>query len=392
MMKAHLLAVLILASLMTEPGICQNLPPLNPIKPTIQKKAIRKNVRRKKVRRRYIKQVVTPDWNYRLSLTPSVEYIGGKKTQAERAGTKGSFSFMYGDWTFYSEGFVEIDGAPASEERLSHETKALQELNLEYKSNSFLIRFGRQPVRWSESWTMPSLDGWTARRFNRLFFDQLSEQLIHPTGTLINWNYQQFSADFFHNVEPAVNIFSRPVPNAKRIWRSEWGAHSKMRLGSGLDAEIVYFEKFDRSLYGGALHFATDHLVPKLEIGQDSKKNKFAILGTDVFLGKFSILPRFTFYSAAPTIAVVGDKAQSGSNYNLTVRWDDTSQWVESQGFHDSIMDANFYSLRYGLRFGKGFEFSCFAQKYEGKKNTLFGLYETMTGGTVVGTKMAIVL
>lgn len=365
----------VLTALVIALGLCKSGFSLPPLKPLPELKPLRKRPAPKKI-------VAKTKKSYRISATPSLEYIGGSPTQSQRAGLKGSTYFLYGNWTLYSEGFLETDGARAAEARRSQKTSILQELSLEFKYEAFLIRVGRQPVRWSEAWTLPSLDGWTGRRYNRLFFDALSEQLIHPTGTLISLSNDTFTTDFFYSLQPVMDILPAPFPESERTWNTEWGAHGKVRMGAGLDAELVYFDKLDKKLYGTAFYFATDYFVPKLELGQDSKKNRFGIFGLDAFFGKFSILPRITRFSTDGAL---------GTNAHLTVRWDSTSSWAEAQGFRDTTL-ARFYSLRYGIRLGKGVEWSFFAQRYEGAENTLFGLYQTMTGGSVAGTKLAIAL
>lgn len=355
----------------------QALPQLNPA--VDQKKKI---VRKKKDSSYW--------WEYRLSITPSIEYIGGDPEQAKRAATKGFFNYVYGPFRFYTEGFVEVDEGETAELRKSEQTSALQEVYLEYKFSSFSIKAGTQALRWSEAWTLPSLDGWTARRFNRFFFDPLSEQLIHPTGVLFNWNTSDASAEFFQNFRPAVSILPEPIPETKSEWKNEWGARIKYRFPLGIDADASYFELTDKKLYGGSINYATEYLVPKVEVGQDSLDNQFTILGLDFFYEQFSVIPRATFYKTRPIIQLVDQDPQSGTNYHLTLRWDNNSTWAEVQNFQDSIMKAKFYSLRLGHRLGKGFEASGFVQNYAGADNTLFGLYESITGGTIFGTKLAV--
>jgi hypothetical protein len=365
------------------------LPKLQPLTKSTTKK---KNTFKNKIRRRPVVDD-SPHWDYRLTMTPYLEYIGGSPEQAKRIGNKGTFYYNYGSWRFYSEGFFEADEANSAETRLSERTSALQEASIEYRVGSYFIKAGTQALRWSEAWTMPSLDGWTARRFNRLFFDSLSEQLIHPTGVLLNWNTSNSVVEFFQNFRPATSIYPEQIPKEKSSWESEWGVHARYRMNSGVDVEVMFFDKTDKYLYGASANYATDFVVPKLEIGKDSKDSQFMILGLDIFYGQFSLIPRLTFYKTKPLLSLVNTDAASGSNSNLTIRWDNSATWAETQAFYDSVMEAQFYSLRVGHRLGKGFEFSCFAQDYSGAENTLFGLYEKMTGSNfVLGTKLALSL
>lgn len=46
------------------------------------------------------------------------------------------------------------------------------------------VRIGRQPIRWSQSWTLPSLDIFSGRRSNRLFLDPLIDQFTTHSGFL----------------------------------------------------------------------------------------------------------------------------------------------------------------------------------------------------------------
>lgn len=319
----------------------------------------------------------------RFHLTPSLTWIHGKEPKASRGMIKAQGNFKIGDWRFYSEGFVETDAAVSAKERRSKRTSELQEAYLEWKPGALLIRAGRQPLRWSDSWTTPSLDLWTARRFNRLFYDPLPEQLVHPTGVLASWGTPSGSLEVFQNLQPAENILPEPLPETPRTWRKELGARGKLRTDAGFDLAALYFGQRDKDTYGATVSYALDSSVPKLEVGRDSDQDSFITLAADFFFGSFSILSQVTRYSTA---------LETPFNYYLLVRWEENPDSIDLQAFYDGQSRGLFYSFQYAHTFQPAVQLSFFMQYYRGDPSTLFGLYQTMTDGPVGGARIAITL
>ena len=98
---------------------------------------------------------------------------------------------------FYIDGFGEYEGAPSSQrEWRRQENRAyLQEAYVEFKGDIFFMKIGQQALRWSDSWILPSLDVWTARRYERLFVDPLPQQLSHSAGAVFTIAQEKWSAD-----------------------------------------------------------------------------------------------------------------------------------------------------------------------------------------------------
>ncbi len=106
----------------------------------------------------------------------------------------------------------------------------LQEAYLEYKQESYFIRVGRQALRWSESWTLPSLDIWTGRRFNRLYFDPLADQLTHSTGATFSYAQDTFSVELVSFWDLAETFFPEPIPEVTPKKETSFGGRVKWSL------------------------------------------------------------------------------------------------------------------------------------------------------------------
>lgn len=321
--------------------------------------------------------------DHRLNITPSLTWIQGKEPKASRGMIKAQGNLKIGNWQMVTEGFAETDTAISANQRRSKRTTELQEAYLEWKPGALLLRAGRQPLRWSDSWTTPSLDLWTARRFNRLFYDPLSEQLVHPTGILAAWSAPSSSLEFFQNLQPAENRLPEPLPETPREWRKEWGARGKLRTDAGFDLGAVYFSQRGINTYGATASYALASAVPKLELGSDNSQNTFATLATDFFFGSFSILTQVTRYRAPNSNPL---------NYYILIRWEESPNAIEAQAFYDGQSRGQFSAFQYTHTFQPAIQFSMFVQNYRGDAGTLFGLYQTMTDGPVAGAKIAITL
>ncbi len=327
-------------------------------------------------------------WNTDLNLNPRAEWIGSKRAdQATRGLLIGRADLSDGALSLAVEGFVEAEAeTDRARERRSERVAELQEAYVDYRMDAFFIRVGRQPVRWSQSWTLPSLDLFTERRWNRLFFDPIPEQLVHPDGILVTWAGAGASVDAFANLSPAVPRYPRPLPEGPaRELDPEGGFRLQYKLG-GLDTSWVYKRADEISTFGTSLSFATDLAVWKLEAGLTGAKDGFAAIGVDFFFGDLSILPQVTRFLDE----VVTNDRNEHIGY-LPIRYVAGRNSFDFQVYRNFDAFDTFGQVMYSRDITDVFKLSLFAQKYEGRPGRLFGLYQALTeGGTVAGVRLEL--
>ncbi len=326
------------------------------------------------------------DLNSRLDLLN-----GTKEIQSEQGLLKVSGGGRGKQFSFYAEGFFSGDLAEAAKNRRTQSTAALQEAYFETRWRFLFARVGRQPVRWSESWLSPSLDIWTARRYNRAFFDPLAEQLIHSTGVLISAASDKSSLDFFQALWPAVDQYPKPLPESTTEYSPQFGLRGKTQLFGGLDVSALYALRNDDQVYGFNSSYAFESVVPKIELGTTVDRelnraiNSFASLELDFFIGTWSILPQIESVSLAPAF---GPETRSTYFY-MPIRYSEDAHSFEVQILKKLSATEFFGGALYTYSFANGVQLSGVLQDYEGETGTLFGLYKDYTGGFVGGVRLA---
>lgn len=327
-----------------------------------------------------------------LELNPRIEgalaprAAEGQRSLVQRGFLKGTGQVSGDSWRVFSEGFVEADlASERARLRRAENTLALQEFYGELKHEAWSVRAGRQAVRWSESWVLPSLDFWTGRRWNRLFLDPLSEQLTHPTGALFSYSTPAFEASLFGALRPAESYFPEPLEARVKSEDLQLGARIKGRV-AGFDWSVAGAELRSHQSIGGSLSYAFDTLVPKLEVGSTSEQERFATLGLDGFpdlsglLGEswaLSFLPQVTLESGDRQLLYVPLRLSS-SRHAIEL-----SVYRGLRGSGDRLFSALYRFSALGA-----LDISAYVQDYRGSPETLFGLLESVAGGTVVGMRI----
>jgi hypothetical protein len=337
-------------------------------------------------------------WELSAVINPRLTALQANEGEFSRATfLKSSLTAKKGGFGFFAEGFVEHDFAewdkqPAvlalPELRKSRDTGYLQEAYLEYQYSRVSVRAGRQSVRWSQSWTLPSLDVFTARRWNRLFLDPLPEQLVHSDGVLLSYAASDIEADIFQVVQPAENYFPEPLPNETRKPEAQTGARVKARV-KGFDVMLMGRIKPNEVLGGAALSYALDCCVLKVEGGKVEASKGFFIAGVDVFLGDFSFQPQATWFQDP---VVTNKEIETIVYAPLRYTWGRTT--FEAQYFRYIEREDQFASALISRDLGEwaksSFKISAFIQNYEGRDDRLFGIYRLQTSGTVGGISLDV--
>lgn len=334
-----------------------------------------------------------------FSIAPRYEYIAGRGELANRLILKSKMNASAGPFGIYMEGFGEVEGTnePALIRR-SQSQAYLQEAYIELKLDSIFIRAGRQAMRWSESWSIPSLDVWTGRRLNRLLLDPLSEQLTHSTGMSVSYASKIFGIDLVAVSELSEYIYPEPYP--RTLIKNEnndasYGGRIKLDTnGFGLSA--MGAQLIQKSHYGVSANYAFSSIVPKFEFGTSHDRTKglltnrdeyFTTIGCDIFLGNVILLPQITVYDFGNLKNRSNDYQ---SAYYFSFQWNPNKHDIQTQFFYNSTSKDSYSSLSYGYNWSDYFTTAGFVQNYEGSDGGLYNLYEDITGGFVAGIRLEL--
>ncbi|KYG68303.1 hypothetical protein AZI87_03340 [Bdellovibrio bacteriovorus] len=328
-----------------------------------------------------------------LTVAPRYEYIQGTEEElANRLIVKGKLNSTVGPFGIFVEGFGEFEGnEDQAFVRRSPSHGYLQEAYFEFNLDSFYVRVGRQALRWSESWTVPSLDVWTGRRWNRLFFDPLADQLTHSTGVVFSYARETYSLEFVGVGELAESYYPVPIPQPDVEENTSFGGRVKWNWGnfafSALTAQVLTTDH-----YGVTGNYAFENAVPKFELGyvhdrkalENQQDRKFATLGCDIFWGNWILLTQVSRYETLVTNGLAYE-----TSYYLTGQWNPNRHDVQLQAFYNPDAESNFGSFSYGYNITDYFTVSGFVQNYAGVSG-LYKIYEEITGGTVVGLRLEL--
>jgi len=324
-----------------------------------------------------------------FSLAPRYEYITGNgEEMANRILLKSKLNFSRGSFALYVDGFGEFDNANKTEYeiRRSPHRGYLQEAYVEFKSNAIYVRAGRQAMRWSEMWVVPSLDIWTARRWNRMYLDPLSEQLVHPTGVSFTYAKQNFSIDLVGITNLAENSYPLPMPPPAAPEENEVNAGARIQA----DFKSFHFsgiaaKQEKKYIYGMGANYAFDSAVPKIELGRQEDTSAvpvaraemtFAAAGVDVFLGNWIFTPQVTV-------------SELMSIYYVSAQWKVEPHDFQVMGFTNPDNKDYFWSLNYSYNLNRYFSVGGFLQEYYGENGTLHWIYRQITGdGVVAGLRL----
>jgi hypothetical protein len=307
--------------------------------------------------------------------------------------------FKFEKFQFYLDGFAEADGAdtPQRNWRRYQDNAYLREAYGEFQSGALFIRIGRQSARWSDSWILPSLDVWTSRRFERLFWEPLSFQLSHSSGFFISYARPKWSLDAALVWDPSRDTYPEPFPKYTEEKRSE-GINGGLRLKldlAGVQSNWVLAQSFDQQTLGFGLNYAFDHWVPKMEIGTtynnknddliENRNLNFASLGLDFFYNSWTLTPQMTYFENENPYFVTDPQTL----YYLLVQYDSNYHQFQIQGFINDTESSNYGSMEYTYKMNSKWSLTGFLQNYYGfDPLSLSTQVYNEFGGTFVGTKI----
>ncbi|MBL7688418.1 MAG: hypothetical protein JNJ49_10310, partial [Bdellovibrionaceae bacterium] len=132
-----------------------------------------------------------------ISYTPRLDiWESEQRAIARTLYLRSSLDLRYAQMGLRADGFLTQEfseaSKPSQESRGTKSSADLSELfwdgEIQSEGSAWALRIGRQPIRWSQSWTLPSLDFFTGRRANRLFLDPLIDQLTHPDAAKLTYS------------------------------------------------------------------------------------------------------------------------------------------------------------------------------------------------------------
>ncbi|MFP5520068.1 MAG: hypothetical protein ACLGGX_09205 [Bdellovibrionia bacterium] len=330
------------------------------------------------------------------------DVMGGEEIVFNRLFLKGHLGASYGALSFFGEGFFEANGAAENNPELRLPNRGyLQESFVELKLDSIFLKAGRFANRWSEMWVLPSLDIWTGRRWNRLLMDDFSDQLVHSTGAMASIVWESGVLDFNYSSEIAQSEYPEPLPFQLENEDSEkmgYGLRLKQELGP-VGVAVVAAQVGEKQIGGVALNVAFEQLVLKSEVGgyqywrddylsvQEPKEDKFVAIGTDIFVGNFTLTPQMTFFDFGETGFSEGDYQTiiysgilySGQKHELFL-----------QGFFNSSSEESFVSAEYNFNWNDWLSLGGYVQHFSAEQVGLWSAYKNITGGTAAGLKITV--
>lgn len=333
-----------------------------------------------------------------LSLTtlPRFEGIFGEEgVLAQRSVLSVQVSGQAEPFSFYLDAFGEFEGDETRrQERRLENPVFLQEAYVEFKMNSFYLKAGKQALRWSEMWLLPSLDLWTGRKWNRLMYGTQAEQFEHSGGVSVSWASQIFSVDAVLLSEVARSRLPRPLPEyleERNQIDTNGGVRARLDL-AGFGFSVVNGRANNVDTKGLGLNYAFDQAVPKLEIGRRESQERlapdtntdFVTAGIDFFFSEWTFQPQATFTQTRGP----GREDVEESLFYLGMTWARDRHLFEAQSFLNSQSEEFYLNVGYSYKTRDWLQLGGFVQSYAGAKGTLFGTYRDLTGGQVVGLRL----
>lgn len=324
-------------------------------------------------------------------LTPRLEGIQGGDPLARRGLLRAKANADWGPYSVYVEGFGEAETeADRRRERRLGTGVFLQEAYVEFKLSSFYLRAGKQALRWSEMWVTPSLDVWTARRWNRFLYDPQPEQFEHSGGVSATYAIEGFSVDAAVISEMARSTFPEPLPEFLEEKSVEVSGGLRVKFDvAGAGFSLVGARHGMKDTSGVAVNYAFESFVPKLELGRVHDRSifplgleddRFVALGVDVFLGEWTFQPQATWSGF--------DGPDYQALFYFSGTWQRNRHDLQFQTFGNTISHDFFFNLFYAYNWKDWLQTGVFVQDYDGRDGGLFDVYRQATRGWLAGLRL----
>jgi hypothetical protein len=333
-----------------------------------------------------------------LILSPRVDAFQAVTPVSQRNYLRTQIS-KSGEYTaLFGEASAEYESQPNQLRLEGQSSRAdLHELYFDLKLDAFLLRVGRQALRWSDMWVTPSLDVWTARKSTRLLLDPVAEQLVHSTGAQFAWTSEHWAIENFVSWIPARDEYPAPFPphpyeNPEEVSRGSRIKVEQDGFGMALSGSRVAY----KDTYGLSLNYAFEQWVPKFETGRIwnrnyqnlsiEKRQEFYALGADIFFGNWTLQPQATYFDFGD---LDEDSKDFQSVYYLSGTWQHKKYEFQFQTFRNTSSKDSFLGLTSSFNLADWLQISGLAQYYDGRDNSLFGRVNEIYGsGWVAGLRL----
>lgn len=337
-----------------------------------------------------------------LKVQARYDYAQSDRELLNRLFLKSQVNLDFNNYSFYAEGFGNLNQVEETQTALrSPDRGYLQEAFFEYKGDSLYLKVGRFANRWSEMWTLPSLDIWTGRRWNRILSDDFSDQLIHSSGANVTWLWQTGSIDITGVAELAESEYPQPLPASLELTdRSKTGFGFRLRQEiSPLTLTMIGARVGDKDLVGMGFNFATESVVTKFEwhyyAYDDIERTPFYelqnnysySLGFDIFWESLVLTPQITSFDFGPN-----SQSDNGFQdiYYMGIQWTPGSHRFFAQTFFNQASSDRFYFFEYTYNLNSFLSAGMYVQNYYAENPGLWRAYQDFTQDTVIGFKLII--
>lgn len=302
---------------------------------------------------------------------------------------RSSLDLRYEQMGFRADGFVTQefteDSKQSQERRRTKNSADLSELfwdgELRMDGSAWALRLGRQPIRWSQSWTLPSLDFFTGRRANRLFLEPLVDQLTHPDAAKLTYSNEFGEFEVVRVFGRSPTLMPHPFSNIDRTDLRDIGLRVLVKSG-GIDWTMLARHNEVRTDTGLLANYAFEDFVAKVEVGTSSLSERFLMFGTDWFLETVTLGPQITLLE---TSTQVEGQLYIPFRYKFE-QWLIEVEHLQYLGSTELAKD-HYSSLRIGCDVFDGGVISVGAQTYRGSNGRPLGISESMTDGSVYGLR-----
>lgn len=334
-----------------------------------------------------------------LLLLPRADSIGGEDVFAQRVLLKAKADYATTHWSLAFDGFFEGNVADSKWANSRPNRGYVNEAYVEFKSSNLFFKVGQHSLRWSDMWLIPSLDVWTARRFNRVYWDPFVDQMEHSTGLSLTFVGPEWAWDLAVFPKVSQHRLPEPIPNYEPEDAPISGGARLKFTPDQFNLSMLAARRNWETWIGAQPTYALETAVLKAEFGLISydekdprfsnREQSFFSIGLDYFSGPWTITPQTTF---SRVDEIGGGLDYSENLYYLSAVWQKTRHEIMGQIFSGSFNAELFLHLSYSYNYRNKFNLTGFVQNYDGDQGSLHRLFKDLTGGQVLGARLEVPL
>ena len=329
-----------------------------------------------------------------IQISLQLDSLYSKEMTSQRALIVGDFSLQTSDFRgFLSTDFEKESLGIQNPIRRINSYPKIREAYAETESHNLFVRVGRQPLRWSEMWILPSLDPWTARNWNHLLYDPFQFQLLHSTGISVTYVNGTTSLDLVSVLENRNDQFPEPLqeeptPNGSSPYSEKAGGLRLQHEWQGLKVGHIYASKPKENVFGTTVSYAFDFAVPKLEMRHDEDKTKaFVAFGADFFYEDLTVLLQAVRQNFRESWFL--QATYDNRNYKFEIQnFCSLNQFLNLHESLDQQLSQRFTNIVLTRYLNKYFSLAAFHTQFKAQEAGLFRIYNEFLGGPAFGLRL----